>query len=227
MKKALISLGILLLINTNLKAQKGKIDFGFLGGLNVSNFYDFKTSFRKEKLKSYAVGGNIGYTLNNMFSIRANLMYEVKGEETNIQSTDALGNNIGGYSVLKLNYTTLHILTRATFGDKIQFYAEAGPYAAYLLNAQAVVIANSQVNGVYYGTFKQDISTVYKSTNFGLTAGIGANYPINKKMGIELTVRRSMGLTSISKINRAPTTYFSDNLKTNSIAVLAGMNFKL
>ena len=90
--------------------------------------------------------------------MRANLSYEIKGEESIIPPFDPFGNQLNGHTIFKLNYTTLHLLTRGGFGDKVHYYLEAGPYVSYLINAKVVGVSNGTINGVYYGTTTNDIT---------------------------------------------------------------------
>jgi hypothetical protein len=227
MKKT-ISIFILLSFITTSYCQKKKLELGFMGGLNVSSFRDYTGNFQLSSLKSYIVGGELGYVLSDVLSIRSNISYEVKGVKTNILPTDDFGNQLNGYTNFNLNYVTLNLLTRGTFGNKIRFYAEGGPYVGYLISAQAVEKLNgsNNVNGVIVTPGKESIKSSYKSTNIGATAGVGAIYPINDKLGFFLSFRRSFGLTSISKGEFLPT-FFSSTLKTNSTAIQLGVNFKL
>lgn len=227
--KKIISFFILLSFLTASHAQKKKLELGFMGGLNVSSFNDYRGNFQLTSLKSIIAGAELGYVLSDILSIRANISYETKGEQTAINLTDLFGNPIQGGNInYNLNYATLSLLTRGTFGNKIRFYAEGGPYLGYLISAQAVEKFNGTNNGT--GTpvtpGKEDIKGSYKSTNIGATAGVGATYPINDKLGIGLSIRRSFGLVPISKGEYLPT-FFSNNLKTNSTAIQLGVNFKL
>ncbi len=222
MKKILLLNFVIILLQYSAVAQKEKNSIEFLGGLISSNFYGGNLKgIKKENLKSYAAGVSFGYSINRIFSLRPNLMYEIKGEETNFQPIDNYGMNLNGYTVFKFNYATMHLLSRATFGDKINYFVEAGPYVGYLINAKSVGISNSYANGVYYSTISREITNSCNKINIGATLGLGAYYSLNEKLGIGLNIRRSTGLNSIAKNSNSVLS------KTNSMFVLAGINYKL
>lgn len=221
MKKTFILIAILFFY-TVVTAQK-KVSVGFLGGVCISNFYDYDVDLKKANLISYSLGGDIGYLINEKFSIKANLLYEVKGEETNIQPLDFYGNRLIGSTNFNLNYLTLNLLARGSFGKKIRFIAEGGPYIGYLLSAKTVgKNTTGTINGNPPSPISRDITSGYKSTNFGIVAGMGLEYMLNTKVSISLTIRRSLGLSVITKENS-----LNSNLKTNSLLGLVGVNFNL
>ncbi len=223
MKKIIIAFIVLSLNSNTLEAQKGDKEIGLQGGLISSNFWSSSGAIpKKDNLKTYFFGASFGYSFNKTFSLRANLSYETKGEITKIQPSDDFGNQLNGYTTYKLNYTTLHLLTRGGFGDKVHCYIEAGPHVSYLINAKSVGETNGTVNGIYYGTITKDITSSFKNISIGASAGVGASYSINKKIKINLTVRRSIGLTSINK-----NAYSWFDAKTNSLQMFAGLDFKL
>jgi hypothetical protein len=203
-------------------AQK-KLTVGILGGLNSSKFYNYNVNLRKANLISYSFGADLGYLLKDHLSFRANLMYERKGEETNFQLVDFTGNELPPSSNFILNYLTLNLLTRGSFGNKFRFIAEGGPYIGYLLSAKAVGKNTiGTINGNSSNPIILDIRSEYKSANFGIVAGMGLEYQLNTKVSISLTLRNSLGLTSVTKENT-----LNSNLKTNSIQCLAGVSFNL
>ncbi len=222
MKKIIIAFIVLSINSNKILAQKGEMEIGLQVGLINSNLKSSNAIPKKDNLKTYFVGGSFGYSLNKTFSLRANLSYETKGEETRIPPFDPFGNQLNGYTTYKLSYSTLNLLTRGGFGEKVHCYIEAGPYVSYLINAKSVGVSNGTVNGIYYGTITNDITSSFKNINIGASAGVGASYPINKKIKINLTVRRSIGITSINK--NAYTWY---DAQTNSLLIFTGLELKL
>ena len=141
MKKTSIVITILF-FSLVVNAQK-KVNIGMLGGISSSNFYNQDVNYKTENLISYSLGGDIGYLINDNFSIRANLLYEEKGGVINMPLNFGNGVNIDPaiaiqqYTTnLKLNYLTFNLLARGSFGKKIKFIAEGGPYVGYLLTAK-------------------------------------------------------------------------------------------
>lgn len=217
---------LILFFSLAVSAQK-KLTVGILGGVNSANFYNYSVNLRKANLISYSFGADIAYLLNDNLSFRTNLMFERKGEETIIQPVDFSGNVLLGSTNFNLDYLTLNILARGSFGNKFKFIAEGGPYVGYLLSANAVGKVNnssgSQWNPITgYNPVNQDIMSGHKSTDFGMVVGLGIEYQLNAKFAVSLTIRNSIGLTSVTKENT-----LNSNLKTNTISGLAGLNYKL
>ena len=118
-----------------------------------------------------------------------------------------------------LNYLEIPVTAKFTWGDKLKYYINAGPYAGILLSATQKTEGTSQLYLDRAGTqplgiqgqpmpaqsfkadtdIKQDINPI----NFGLTGGIGLTYPAGGAGEIILDARGGYGLTSIQKDTKA------------------------
>lgn len=114
-----------------------------------------------------------------------------------------------------LNYMEIPVMGKFEWGNKLKYYVNAGPYIGFLLNAKQVTSGNSllyldksgsmplAVQGQtlpsqsFYATtnIKDDI----RSTNYGLTLGIGLSYCVNNISTVSLDARGARGLKSIQK----------------------------
>ena len=114
-----------------------------------------------------------------------------------------------------LNYLEIPITAKFTWGDRLKYYINAGPYAGVLLNATQKTDGTSQLYLDNRGTqplgiqgqpmpaqvfnantdIKKDINLV----NFGLTGGIGLTYPVGGSGQVILDARGAYGITTIQK----------------------------
>jgi hypothetical protein len=191
-------------------AQK-RLTVGFLGGINISNFYNYDDNIKRKNLIRYSLGGDIGYLINNKISLRVNALYEQKGQRFSLNFGNGINVDPALTPTFTLNYLTLNLLSRGSFGYKIRFIVEGGPYFSYLLSAVGETIVNNTLTS-------QDIKSSYKNTNFGIGTGLGLDYQLKSNVNIVLTMRRNFGLTGITN---------SGNIKTNSFLGLVGVNFNL
>jgi opacity protein-like surface antigen len=201
-------------------AQQNRITFGVEGGISIANLSSNDTYYKDiyESRTGYAAGIALQYNFPKIISLRTGVMYELTGASSDIIFTDNQGNPTEAIKTLdNIDYLVVPLLLRATFGDKINFFVNAGPYWATLLKRRlvlekAIVLPNGDTVDEY------DTTDDTKKTDFGISAGIGAAAVFNERIAISLEVRDNLGMTDI-----APQTY---ELKTRTILILAGVAFK-
>lgn len=228
-KNQLIIFFLFLITTTN--AQIKNLEIGFHGGIGISNNRDESVALKTaEKLKTLMGGISLGIGINKNFELISNLSYETKGEKySQWQFTDVNGTPVGDGTIsFKINYAILNVLARGLIGvgNNIKLFANGGPYVGYLINAKALAKTDrlynvNGSNGSIYPGSNIDISNDYKKIDYGVSAGIGVQFPLLNKFKLSLEVRRNIGLANVSKIKR-----LADG-KTNSFDVLAGVIFKL
>ena len=118
-----------------------------------------------------------------------------------------------------LNYLEIPVTAKYTWGDKLKYYINAGPYAGILLSATQKTEGTSQFFLDKKGTqplgiqgqplpaqsFKADtdVKKDINPINFGFTGGIGLAYTVGGAGEIILDARGAFGLTSIQKDTEA------------------------
>ena len=113
-------------------------------------------------------------------------------------------------------YITIPLLFRGSYGDYVKFFFNTGPYLGILLSNKTTIDANSQYNEPGREVDNTDST---KSTDFGITAGIGLQIPISAKNLLTFEIRDDIGLTNISD-------YTTDgSTKTNSLSLIVGLSF--
>ena len=213
MKKITLSAmfaGLLLIVGLPATSQAQlPISFGIKGGVNIANisFDDFDDNDSR-------TGFNIGAVLDigiPMFpvGIETGLYYSQQGTTFDITETfDGMPVRMDG--TIKLDYLTIPVLAKVNFGPPGPFspHILAGPYAAFVLNAEEEFSSNGQSETV-------DISDDVESLDFGLTLGLGADFNLMVTT-ISVQGRYSFGLSDI---------FEDEGSKNRVISLVAGFTF--
>lgn len=145
--------------------------FGVKGGLNVSNFTGYEEDVKS--LIGFHVGGFAEIKVAKKIAIQPEFLFSTQG--TIIEGFDGDSN-----TTVKVNYLNIPVLAKYYITDA--FSVEAGPQIGFLLSAKA--------RG-------EDVSDLYKSTDFGFNLGCGYNFTEDISVGIRYTI----GLTNVNDIS--------------------------
>lgn len=150
--------------------------------------------------------------------MRTNLAFERKGGKFTSPATDINGTPIGELTAhSSIDYLTFPVLVRATFGNKIQYFINAGPYFGYLLKDRLVS------KGDNIPTATDDYTAFDKRFDTGISTGVGLFVPLNTKFAVSFEIRNNLGLYNISAF---PVTN-NGTIKTNSTNFLFSFTYKL
>jgi hypothetical protein len=208
-----LTLSLLLSLTAISFAQTNKFDIGVDAGPGLIYMYgnDIITKYNQP---SVGVSADISfqYNINKIFSLKTMLSYDLKGNQATVYFTNQNGVNTGEKGTIHsyLDYLTLPILAKATFGRKIRFFVNAGPYIS------ALVKTSNNYNNVAY------VNGSLKPIDSGIQAGLGLTVPIKQYFELSIEDRNSVGLLNISRqpvINNG-------TVKTFSSALLVGFNYK-
>ncbi|ALI99303.1 porin family protein [Rufibacter tibetensis] len=175
------------------QAQEG-IKIGIKAGPNFSTIsgddVDSDDAEKPEYKFGFHAGAFLDYGISDMFSIRPELLYSIKGFKVETNEDDA-------ELTLKSNthYLELPILARIKTGESGLFF-EAGPTFSYLLTAK------SKAEGQFMGEeFEETESGTdgYNKLDVGYAAGIG--YQLASGLGIGL--RYNGGLSKLDEDGEA------------------------
>ncbi len=176
MKKIILS-SLLVLAFGFTYAQKA--EFGFKGGLNVSN-QNFVGAGAPST--SALVGVNIGFFVDlkvaDKLVIQPELLYSTQGTKLNWLSDGVTINSF------KLAYINIPVMVKY-YATK-DFSLEVGPQIGFLTSAKV----NGTANGT---TVDVDAKKFYNSTDFGIN--FGAGYDFTKK--ISAGIRYNLGLSNV------------------------------
>ncbi len=206
---------------SNLQAQNSMFDLGLEGGPNLSTvnitspLFDVNT----DPIVFGSGGFIFQYNFKNFLSIKTGLSYQRKGfqfSETPFLSAN--GDFIGsGRTVYSLDYMTLPILVKASFGKKVQFFVNAGPYVGFLLGkterTKLTLNDSEQIS-------KNKDMTGLNRWDLGVSGGIGIAIPIRTYWVISVEARNYTGLMDIAE---------SSNVRwiTNTTDLRIGVAYKI
>ncbi len=201
-------------------AQNSKIDIGIEGGPSL-RFLRGSEIFKQYFQPTVGFSGGISfqYNVGEVISLRTNIAFERKGMiSKDITAFDANGNPTGTLEQrVNFDYITIPLLVRASFGEKIQFFINAGPYFGYLISQKEVL------SGPSNPTIILDKTKYYKPLDVGISAGLGCLIPIGDKFAFTLEARHNLGLTNVSD----RPVYNNGTVKTNATTLLAGFAYRI
>ncbi|WP_207435193.1 porin family protein [Sabulibacter ruber] len=198
------------------QSTPGSTQVGILVGpnrthLNRSKDYfdwaDFKSDFRG------AAGLSVKHQFASLF-LKADLLYENKGDRIDYTTTDANGYPSGEHS-LRFNYHYLSL--PVLLGIHIKqtgFFVNAGPSVSWLLKQTNKTNEKSDIPFA-----DEDTTSDWKRLDVGVAGGIGYSRPIASALNLSAEVRHTLGLLNISKS--------SNSVRTSSTNLLLGLHYTL
>jgi len=172
-----------------LNGQSNTNDIGIEGGPSLSIIYAKTGMYSHSR---FSVGGVSGvfyqYNFNKIFSLKTAISYERKGCRLESKSDQVPAGDL----IYNFDYLSLPLLFKVSAGQKIKFFANAGPCFSYLLNQSMYLKPKT---GKTYKLGNDPNS--YKSYDLGILFGIGMSVPIQDRFLISVEIRDNTGLMSI------------------------------
>lgn len=174
-----LTIALALLISMNVGAQN--FHYGVKAGANFAVQSEIASYFENDNIRTgLSVGAFGNYDINDWFSVQAEANYDQKGAKSES-------------IVIKYDYLTVPVLAKFSLGKsdktKLKFNVNVGPYAGFLLGAEADVDDNTI-----------DLKDNTEDIEFGVIAGFGMKYPVAKN-NIILDLRMGLGLNSYDKVD--------------------------
>jgi len=220
MKKMMCVLIVLSFSMTIVRGQENKFDVGILGspGITSIRYYNINILGNIHPAFGFSGGAFIQYNFPKIISIQADIAYERKGIN---YKYDYNVNDNGATSTMTqhthLDYLTTSILLKASLGNKIKYFIDAGPYFGYLIKANAIYIDPLQ------GTTELNFTGTTNRLDAGISTGLGISIPIKDKFSLSCEVRNNLGLINLNK----DTENNPSKVKTISTNLLIGFAYKL
>lgn len=189
---------------------------GVRGGVDFSQVF-FNPSVRQKFAPGMTAGVTFRYIEENHFGLIAELNFVQRGWAENFEEAP--------YNYRRtLNYIELPLLAHIFFGRRGRFFFNAGPQVALFLgestkaNFDPKEMAslpdfpyNNRMN-------EQMLLSVSQKIDYGISAGLGAEFNLNKRNSLSLEARFYFGLGNIFPSKRADT-YNASNQMTLSATI--------
>ena len=219
MKRINLIFSILFLLSFHSFGQEAKFALGIEGGVGPTKLFgnDFINDHHYSRMgASTGITGQINFTKH--LSIRTGLYCEDKGSELKIQLTDASGAFIEtGKIKEQLLFFNFPLMVRATFGNQLTYFVNAGAYYAFLFKATEIFDGTTT-----YPEMKIDQLAVFNRHEIGLTTGVGLAYNFSFPLTISLEARNNLGLNNLS----SQAAINNGTIKTNGLNFLLGLSYQ-
>lgn len=217
MKKLLTILICSLALTTY--SQTNLLDIGVEGGVSLASLRgnDFIDANHSSRM-GYSGGLFVQFNFRKIFSVRTGGYYERKGSSIEIPAMDENGNTDGTvYGKENFDYLTVPLLLRATFGEKVNYFVNTGPYIGFLMKQWGQLEAHNE-----FPESSQDRTENFKKIEAGVSLGLGLAYNLNSNLAFSIEARNNLGLTE----TRLLPVYGNGVMKTNALNFLVGISYK-
>ena len=208
-RKILGAIAIIIATSFSVNAQSNdsNAEFGVKGGVNFSNMYTEDVD-DNNVLTSFNAGLYVKLPITDMIAIQPELLYSRKGAELSYNNLFATGT-----AKFKLNYIELPVLLKLNLTDN--FNIHAGPYLAYLVNAQ---VTNENDNGSL--DFENTLDNEdFNKFDYGVSGGIGFDFD-----SFSIGARYNYGLQTVGKEQSiGGFTYTVPNGKNSNLSLYASI----
>lgn len=194
-----------------------KVDVGVEGSPSVIFLHG------NEMLKQYnnpTLGFSGGlffqYNFPKICSFRTSIDFEQKGSIAR-QTIHLSSGDVKWTTKNKFDYLTMPFLIKASLGNKVKYFAEAGPFVGYLLKEKEVNTYSST-----FQDFTEDDTRFFDHFDTGITAGLGLSISVKGNYSFSCELRNSLGLYNISAMKVVN----GGTIKTNSINLLFGFSYR-
>lgn len=209
MKKLKIFLPVLFLSVVTLSNAQENMSFGIKGGVNFTNLY---TEDVDDNNLLFGLNAGLVAVLpfSEFLAIQPEILFSGKGAE--LKYNNAF---VEGKAKFRLNYIEVPVLLRVNLTNR--FSIQAGPYIAYLIDAN---IKNETNNELFDSEENLDTDDFTKF-DFGLSGGTEFEFS-----PISIGVRYNYGLTNVGKERSIEgNTYTFPDAKNSALSVYVVLRF--
>lgn len=204
---------------------KPHISVGAKGGMTYSKM-SFYPSVKQSMLPGMIVGATFSYAEEKIFGLTAELCIEQRGWKENFEEDNVRFN----YS-RRLTYIQLPLLTHISFGSsKFKGFVNLGPEVAYMIgnsvSANFDYLDYSSIPGfpVENRMNEQMVMKIKNKFDYGISAGVGMEYFVNRRHSVALEGRFYYGLGNIYPDKKKDTFSASRGM---SFQITLGYNMRL
>lgn len=210
MKKIILSIASIIIGSVSYaQDSKSNTGFGIKGGVNFTNLYTDDVN-DNNMLTSFNIGVFATLPLTGNLAIQPEVNFSRKGAELVYDNLFA-----SGTAKFKLNYIEVPVLLKINITDN--FNIHAGPYLAYLINAQ---VTNESSGGSF--DFEENFDNDdFEKFDYGLSGGLGFDFT-----SISIGARYNYGLATIGKERTiAGNSYRFPDSKNSAISLYVALKF--
>lgn len=210
---------ILLFIFYPLEGQthySSNVAVGVKGGMDFSQVF-FNPKVKQKFLPGATAGLMIRYIEENHFGLIGELNFAQRGWQENFEEDP--------FNFSKtLDYIDLCFMAHIFFGNRGRFFFNAGPQVGYYLGERVKSNFNPEEMGSISGfpnvnrINQQMIEPVTIKMDYGISAGLGGEFNINRKNSLSVECRFYFGLANIFSSKRAD--YFNASNQMSLSATL-------
>ncbi|MEM6686979.1 MAG: porin family protein, partial [Bacteroidota bacterium] len=158
MKKIYITLLFLLVSLATFSQNSGEIEFGFFGGVSISNVSTVDNQLQSKSRVGFNGGFFGDYFFSETWSLKGKVFYNQNGWEEDISgSLSRFGSDI----TYTLHYISVALKPSWHFGKSKNWYLNLGPYISFLAGANADTT---------------QVKDSFNSTDVGLESDIGIKF---------------------------------------------------
>ena len=221
MKKVMIAVPFMLIFCLGqLFGQKNMFNIGIEGGTNLTFLHKNTTAFPSNPGFGFAGGVSFQYNFSGRIGIKTGINFERRITKGSLEFTDENGQSLGTTRTnAHFDYMVVPVMGRLTWADKGKFYyINAGPHIGYLLRQINDLGAGYVVNDNL--VLVENNTAIFENFDIGISAGVGAMFPINQKLYLTTEVRSNLGLRDMMPNP-------DNSIKTHSVNLMAGIAYRL
>lgn len=213
-------------------AQENKFEVGIEAGPNVTSVLNQSPEDFLLRLKpgvGYQIGGAFQYNFHPILSLRTGLHYQMSNPSyKDIIITDDLGTDMGRLKMnYQLHYLAIPLLLRATFGQRIQGFVNAGVSTSFLVGSNfRSDFRNNAGESESYFEEQDNSAEPFNPFQIGAVFGFGVHIPVGNQFGISLEVSNQYNFNSIYNTNYFNLDDFSMKGNANITRLSVGFNYK-
>lgn len=202
-------LGAALLFSAAEGYAQTPLQFGVIGGVSIANFSGDDVGDADSRSAPF-FGGTLVVQPTGSLGFETGFLYMPKGSSTDFE---------GGTGTLKIDYVEVPLLLRLGINlaaSPIKPVVLLGGYVGF----KAACEVEGEGDGVSAEIDCDEFDFDVKSTDFGVTGGLGVDIPIGARAILTPTARYSRGLTDVPDVDAA-------DAKNSAVQIGAALRIKL
>jgi len=225
MKETILLLPALILLSSLCLCQTtplNKIELGAEGGGNYSLLFVLpKGNSGFNSGIGFSAGFTFQYNFSKLLSLRTGIAFQriVLNSKSTPRYYDEYWNYIGNSKPYMHNdWLMLPVLCRVSFGNRLKFFINAGPYIGLVLQTKYFDYVSS-----LYGQQISFVGHNGQKLSLGITAGFGLAFAVSRQFAISLEARDNFELSELTGDFKK--LYPDETYAVNTVGLLIGVSY--